>query len=101
MGSQHHPKTVIVVIVVRIVVAIRRGDEVLIVIEGTAPQHLPDSLTDRSQQHQYSAPPNATPLTRKECGGFPLRGVRFAHLEHQRVGGQRRACGAIKFRVRQ
>jgi len=46
MGSTHHPKTVVVVPVVRIVVvAIRRGGVVLIVIEGTAPQHLPGSLT--------------------------------------------------------
>lgn len=51
MGSTHQPHTIIVVIVVRIVVvAIRRGGIILIVDEGTAPQHLPGSLTDRSQQ---------------------------------------------------
>ena len=55
MGSNNQPQTVIVVIVVWIVVvAIRRGGVILIVIEGTAPQHLPGSLTDRSQQHQYT-----------------------------------------------
>ncbi len=52
MGTQHQPKTVVVVPVVRIVVvAIRRSGVVLIVVEGTAPQHLPGSLTDRRQQH--------------------------------------------------
>ncbi len=73
MGSQNHPKTVVVVPVVRIVVvAIRRGGVILIVIEGTAPQHLPGSLTDRSQPRNYSAkPPNLTPLTRRDTGGFP------------------------------
>ena len=46
MGSHHQPQTVVVVPVVWIVVvAIRRGGVILIVVEGTAPQHLPGSLT--------------------------------------------------------
>jgi len=50
MGSQNQPQTVVVVPIVRVVVvAIRRGGVILIVVEGTAPQHLPGSLTDRSQ----------------------------------------------------
>ena len=46
MDGHHQPQTEIVVIVVRVVVvAIRRGGVILIVIEGTAPQHFPGSLT--------------------------------------------------------
>jgi hypothetical protein len=73
MGSDHHPKTVVVVPVVRIVVvAIRRGGVVLIVIEGTAPQHLPGSLTDRSQQHQYNAKtPKLDSADAENDGGIP------------------------------
>jgi len=54
MGRQHQPQPIIVVIVVRIVVvAVRRGGIILIVVERTAPQHLPGSLTDLSQQRDY------------------------------------------------
>ena len=105
MGRHHHPKTVVVVPVVRIVVvAIRRGGVVLIVIEGTAPQHLPGSLADRSQHLQYNAK-NAEidSADAERYWGIPpdpLRGAHYVRLERQRVRVQRRACGATEFRVR-
>jgi hypothetical protein len=44
--AHRQPQTVVVVPVVRVVVvAVRAGSVVLIVVEGTAPQHLPGSLT--------------------------------------------------------
>ena len=55
MGGHHQPQTVIVVPVVWVVVvAVRRASVVLIVIEGTTPQHLPGSLTAKSPHGQYS-----------------------------------------------
>ena len=54
MGRHHQPQTVVIVPVVRVVVvAIRRGGVILIVVEGTAPQHLPGSLTDQNQPIEY------------------------------------------------
>ena len=37
-----------------VVVAIRAGGVILIVVERATPQHLPGSLTDRSQPQKYT-----------------------------------------------
>jgi hypothetical protein len=65
MGRHHHPKTHIVVGVVRVVVvAVRTSGVMLIIDKRTAAQYLPGSLTNRSRRGYYTTTVGASSVLR-------------------------------------